>query len=82
MTESGSNPLRRKSSRIIDTSVLKDGDGGPVNSSDSIKVLCRFRPIRANAKPGTTEQNFFNLNDETGEVEYASPYADKKIVQI
>lgn len=74
----GPSPLRRKSSRIIDTSALKDGDGAPSNSSDSIKVLCRFRPIRTNAKSGSNDQNVFNLNDETGEVEYASYYADKK----
>lgn len=78
MADSGTSPLRRKSSRIIDTSILKDGDGAVGNNSDSIKVICRFRPIRVNAKPGAVDQNVFNLNEDSGEVEYASQYADKK----
>lgn len=83
MSDSHSPLMRRRSSRMMMSSQqsIDGNEDGKAhdNSSDSIKVVCRFRPIRVNAKQqSATDANPFVLNEETAEVDYASYYTDKK----
>lgn len=80
---------RRKSSRMSMSSASIDmsaDDGRAVDTaamnSDSIKVVCRFRPIRVNARQSSTAESSFSLNSSTGEVECVSSYADRKVFKF
>lgn len=65
----------------------KRRESGPVSAdSDSIKVICRFRPARAQRKDQVATKSgkynlhsdSFNLNEKTGEVEFTSDYQEPK----
>lgn len=54
-------------------------------SSDSIKVICRFRPPRLKAgdgKPSSNGIDSFKLDGKTSEIEYVSDFYDSKIFKF
>jgi hypothetical protein len=83
MSSEGRSKKTGKSPSTQDNIIKNDENAGE-NSSDSIKVICRFRPIRANAKKDSKfdDKVSYNLNESTGEVDFTSCFGERKIFKF